>query len=71
VYAQKVAAGDFEAAELVKRVSPVAWQHVNLFGSFEFTDTESAIDLDALAAQFADPDYWRSAMRDDAVNEEP
>jgi hypothetical protein len=71
VYAQKVAAGDFEAAELVKRVSPVAWQHVNLFGSFEFTDTESGIDLDALAAHFADPDYWRSAMRDDAVNEEP
>ena len=61
VHAQKVAAGDLEAAELVKKVSPVAWQHVNLFGSFEFTDTESGIDLDVLAAQFADPDYWRSA----------
>lgn len=34
VHAQKLAAGDLEAAELVKKVSPVAWQHVNLFGSF-------------------------------------
>jgi len=70
LYAQKLAAGDLEAAELVKKVSPVAWQHVNLFGSFEFNDTDSGIDLDALAAHFADPGYWRSAMRDDAVDEE-
>ncbi|MFC6280023.1 MULTISPECIES: Tn3 family transposase [Polaromonas] len=69
VYEQKLAAGDLEAAELVKKVSPVAWQHVNLFGSFEFSDTESGIDLDALAAQFADPNYWRSAMQDDAADE--
>ena len=69
VYEQKLAAGDLEAAELVKKVSPVAWQHVNLFGSFEFSDTESGIDLDALATQFADPDYWRSAMQVDPADE--
>jgi len=71
VHAQKLAAGDLEAAELVKKVSPVAWQHVNLFGSFEFSDTESGIDLDVLAAQFADPDYWRSATQDGLGDEWP
>jgi hypothetical protein len=33
VYAQKQAAGDREALAIVKDISPVAWQHINLFGT--------------------------------------
>jgi hypothetical protein len=31
VYAQKLAAGDQEAIAILRGISPVAWQHVNLF----------------------------------------
>jgi TnpA family transposase len=71
VHEQKMASGDLEAAKLVAKVSPVAWQHVNLFGSFEFTDGESAIDLDVLAAQYGDPEFWQSATRESTGDEAP
>ena len=44
-------------------MSPVAWQHVNMFGSFEFSDESSDIDLDALAAQYADSVFWSNATQ--------
>lgn len=69
VYEQKLAAGDHEAIAVIQGISPVAWQHVNLFGKFEFSDTTPTIDIDALAARYADPAYWNKAMT--AVQEEP
>ena len=38
----------------LRGISPVAWQHVNLFGSFQFSDAASKVDIDALAARYAD-----------------
>lgn len=35
-------------------MSPVAWQHINLFGKFEFSEKTPVIDIDALAALYAD-----------------
>ena len=32
VYERKQAAEDQEAMDVIKGVSPIAWQHVNLFG---------------------------------------
>lgn len=58
VYEQKLAAGDQDALTILKGVSPVAWQNVNLFGSFEFNPSTSKVDIDALVAHFADPTYW-------------
>jgi hypothetical protein len=69
VHEQKMAGGDLEAAKFVANISPVAWQHVNIFGSFEFTDGESAIDLDVLAAQYGDPEFWQSPTREGADDE--
>jgi len=67
---QKLAAGDREAFENLKGVSPVAWRHVNLTGSFDFSATASPIDLDALTARYADPEIWcRSLQEEDG--EEP
>ena len=65
VYAQKQGAGDQAAMDIIKGVSPVAWQHVNLFGTIEFSQTPLSIDLDALAARYDDPDYWNRALRGD------
>jgi hypothetical protein len=36
VYERKQAAEDQEAMDVIKGVSPIAWQHVNLFSTFEF-----------------------------------
>ena len=33
VYAHKSAANDQQAMELIRGIAPVAWQHVNLFGT--------------------------------------
>ena len=57
IYAQKQAVGDAAAIEILKRISPVAWQHINLFGQFEFTQSAAVVDLDALAARYNDPDF--------------
>lgn len=62
VYEQKRVAGDEEAIKVLRGVSPVAWRHVNLIGKFEFTPEAIDIDLDALAARFADPGYWSHAL---------
>lgn len=36
----------------------MAWQHANLFGTFEFDEIATKVDIDALAARYADPAYW-------------
>lgn len=62
VYEQKQAAGDEEAVAVLRGVSPVAWRHVNLIGKFEFTAEASNVDIDALAARYAEPGYWSKAL---------
>ncbi|MBW8831149.1 MAG: Tn3 family transposase [Burkholderiales bacterium] len=64
VHAHKAAASDEEAIEILRGISPVAWQHVNLFGTFEFNDAPTKVDIDALAALFADARYWSQALKD-------
>ena len=41
----KETAGDVEGAERLKQVSPVAWQHINFFGRYEFRKGPEAINL--------------------------
>lgn len=64
VYEQQRRAGDREAMDILAGTSPIAWQHINLFGSFEFSATTSTVDLNALAARFADPAFWSRALQD-------
>ncbi len=35
-------------------VSPVAWQHINFYGRYEFTTSLQSIDLDAVVRELAD-----------------
>jgi len=65
VYEQKRAAGDQEAMAAVAGVSPVAWQHINLFGVIEFSRAMTLVNLDALAARYADPACWRKAFEEE------
>lgn len=42
-------------------VSLLAWQHVNLFGKFDF-GAEMGVDLEGMAACFNDPNCWNRVL---------
>ena len=65
VYEQKRTARDEEAMEAPAGVSPVAWQHVYLFGVIEFSRNRWPINLGEMAARYADPDCWRKAFEEE------
>ena len=65
VYEQKLAADDKEALSIIKNISPMAWQHVNLFGTFEFSQSPLKVDIDAMVARYNDPAYWKKALQED------
>jgi hypothetical protein len=69
IHEQRQAADDAAALELIRATSPVAWQHINLFGNLDFSAAEAGLDLEALAARYADPEFWRPGGSDDP--EEP
>ena len=68
MYEQKQATGDQEALKIMRGISPIAWRHVNLFGTFEFNQATSNVDMDALAARYNDPVYWSKALQEEAEN---
>jgi hypothetical protein len=37
----------------VKQVSPVAWQHVNLYGRYEFHKPPEPVDVDEIVRELA------------------
>jgi TnpA family transposase len=65
VYEQKQTANDHVAMAIIRGMSPVAWQHVNLFGTFEFSQEVLDIDIDALVARYADPAYWSKVLKEE------
>jgi hypothetical protein len=40
--------GEIAAIEILKRVSPIAWQHINFYGHYRFDADFSPIDLAAI-----------------------
>ena len=54
LWAHKEATGNIVGAELIAQVSPVAWQHINFYGRYEFTTSPPSIDLDAVVQELAD-----------------
>ena len=51
--AYKEKAGDIQGADLLKQVSPIAWQHINFFGRYEFNQGVESIDMEAIIKQLA------------------
>jgi hypothetical protein len=44
------AEGNQKALDLLKGISPVAWQHIHLLGHYAFRDKQNPIDLKAILA---------------------
>ncbi len=49
----KEKSGDAQAAALLKQISPVAWQHINLQGRYEFSRHPDAINVDAIIQELS------------------
>jgi hypothetical protein len=39
---------DLDPAEVLKRVSPVAWQHINFYGRYQFEEDFTPIDFEQM-----------------------
>lgn len=50
----KIEAGDLDQVELLKRISPIAWTHINFHGRFEFNGTPQKLDIDELIEPLKD-----------------
>lgn len=48
--------GNAHQSELLRRVSPVAWQHINLHGRYEFNKPPQVVDVASLVQQLAQYD---------------
>jgi len=46
--AHKATTGDTAGAARLTQISPVAWQHINFYGRYEFTTGPDPLDMDAL-----------------------
>jgi hypothetical protein len=51
--------GDLASAEVLKRVSPVAWQHINFYGRYQFDEDFTPIDLERLRQQLSTEEVSR------------
>ena len=50
---------DLASAEILKRVSPVAWQHINFYGRYLFHEDFTPIDLERLRQQLSTEEVSR------------
>jgi len=55
--------GDSEGAAQLHNLSPAAWQHINLFGRYEFTKRVEPIDMKAVIRELA-----QGPVKDDRRN---
>ncbi len=46
--AYKEILGDQEVNSFLKQISPVAWQHINLHGRYQFNNQPNSIDMDSI-----------------------
>ncbi len=60
--------GDIEGAAALKKVSLVAWQHINLHGRYEFTKPQDIIDMQEIIQEMA---MDVEILREEARNRKP
>jgi hypothetical protein len=57
--------GEFGSAEILKRVSPVAWQHINFYGRYQFDEDFTPLDFERLRQQLSSEEVSRLYARAD------
>lgn len=64
---QKEKAGRHEEVDLIKRISPIAWQNVNLLGRFEFHNQQNEINIEEMISLFEQKIIWQQVKVDKEV----
>ena len=49
----KERAGDIQGTELLDQISPIAWQHINFYGRYEFRKVLEAINMNEIIQELA------------------
>jgi hypothetical protein len=52
--AHKESRCDTQGAAIVKQASPVAWQHINLYGRYEFRKQPEPVNVDEIVRELAE-----------------
>jgi hypothetical protein len=39
---------DEKSLEKIKKISPIAWQHINVYGTYKFSGTPVSVDIEKL-----------------------
>jgi Tn3 transposase DDE domain len=52
-------AGRTEEAEIIKRISPIAWRHVNFLGRFVFQRQQNPLDIDEMIKALQQEIKWQ------------
>jgi len=50
IYETQEKAGNTQALDFLKRLSPIAWCHINLGGNYEFINQENPLNIDEMIA---------------------
>ena len=56
---EAVNAGKTEEAEVIKRISPVAWRHISLGGRFEFQKQQNVFNIDEIISTLKKKSEWQ------------
>jgi hypothetical protein len=57
--AQKEKEGKQNEADLITRISPIAWQNVNLLGRFEFQKQQNVVDIEEMIRLLEQKIIWQ------------
>ena len=55
---------------ILKYISPVAWQHINFYGRYEFSKSPTLVNLDAIIKNIKEADILTRLAREDSFEEE-
>ena len=55
---------------ILKYISPVAWQHINFYGRYEFSKSPTVVNLDAIIKNIKEADILTRLAREDSFEEE-
>jgi hypothetical protein len=59
VLAEPESRAELASAEVLKRVSPVAWQHINFYGRYQFDGEFTSIDFPRSRQQLSSEEVFR------------
>ncbi|MED0906624.1 DDE transposase [Bacillus cereus] len=55
---------------ILKYISPVAWQHINFYGRYEFSKSPTVVNLDAIIKNINEVDILNRLAREDSLEKE-